>query len=167
MKHKFLLLYTWFVRSLLFFWPDIPMIMRLRGWLYGLGMEHCGHNFQVTHDARLTSLEDIIVGNDVFVGNMSLIFAHGTITFEDQVMIGPLCMISGGNHTKENGSFRMGEGVIGDVTIGYGSWVAANSTVTAGATLPRGSVLGANSVLTRSFDKPDSLYAGVPAKLIK
>lgn len=59
MKHKLLLLYSWLVRTLLFFLPDMPLVMRFRGFLYGLGMAKSGKNIQVTHDAILRDLENI------------------------------------------------------------------------------------------------------------
>ena len=57
MKHKFLLLYSWFVRTIMYFLPDIPFIMRFRGFLYGVGMKKCGKDFQVTHNAIIKELE--------------------------------------------------------------------------------------------------------------
>ena len=68
MKRKFLLIYCWFVRILLYFLPDIPIVMRFRGWLYGLGMKKCGCDFQVTHDAYIKDLQGISVGSHCFVG---------------------------------------------------------------------------------------------------
>ena len=50
MKHRLLLLYSWLVKTVLFFFPDVPLIMRFRGFLYGLGMPSCGSNFQVAHN---------------------------------------------------------------------------------------------------------------------
>ena len=166
MKNKLFLIYSWLVRSLFFFLPDIPFIMRFRGWLYGLPMIKCGKDFQVTHDARLTGLQWMAVGNHVFIGNLSIIFAHGMITLEDEVLIGPMCMLSGGNHTKSNGSYRYGQAKISSIRICAGSWIGANCTVIGGAVLPKGSVLGANSLLSRKCDISDSIYGGVPANLI-
>ena len=85
MKHKFLLLYTWLIRSLLFFLPDMPLLMRLRGGLYGLGMMKCGKDFQVTHDANVKVLEKISVGDHVFIGNSSVLLGGGGIEIEDYV----------------------------------------------------------------------------------
>lgn len=62
MKHKLLLAYSWFVRTILFFLPDMPLVMRFRGFLYGLGMAKRGKNIQVTHDAILRDLENMSLG---------------------------------------------------------------------------------------------------------
>ena len=83
--------------------------MRFRGWLYSLGMKHCGYDFQVTHDARLITLQEISVGRNCFIGNNSLVFAsiNGEISLADEVQIGPHCVIISDNHTIKDGSFRL------------------------------------------------------------
>ena len=167
MLRKLLLIYSWFVRILLYFLPDIPIIMRFRGWLYGLGMKKCGCDFQVTHDAIIKDLWGISVGNHVFVGNGTVIMGSGTIEIEDEVQFAPHCIIISGNHTLKDGSFRYGKGDCGHINIGRGAWVAGNSTIQRGSKLPAGSVLSANSFLNKAYEEPLSLYGGVPAKFIK
>ncbi|MEO5594445.1 MAG: DapH/DapD/GlmU-related protein, partial [Chitinophagaceae bacterium] len=51
-------------------------------------------------------------------------------------------------------------------TIGDGSWIGANSVITAGVTVGMYCVIAAGSVVTK--DVPDySIAAGSPAKIIK
>lgn len=166
MKHKFLLLYSWFVRTALFFFPDVPLIMRFRGWLYGLGMKSRGKDFQVTHDATIKDIENISVGSNCFIGNGSIVMGSGTITIEDMILIGPHVIIVSGNHMSDGTSYK-GKISAGDIRLSYGSWVAGNCTIQKGAVLPPNSVLSANSLLNKKFDSPDSVYGGVPAKLLK
>ena len=167
MKHKFLLLYSWFVRTVLFFFPDIPFVMRFRGWLYGLGMKKCGKDFQVTHDAIIRSLQNICVGNNCFVGNGAFVVGNGIIIIEDQVLIAPHVIIISGDHTSRNGSYRYGESRVGIIHIEYGSWVAGNSVVLRDSVLPRNSVLAANSVLNKKYTMANGVYGGAPAILLK
>lgn len=167
MLHKFLILYAWLVRTMLFFFPDIPVLMAFRGWLYGFGMMHCGKDFQVTHDAVIKDLWGISVGEHVFVGNGTVIMGSGSIKIEDEVQIAPHCIVISGNHTMKDSSFRYGEGDRGHIHIGKGAWVAGNSTVQRGSMLPAGSVLSANSFLNKEFEESFSLYGGVPARFIK
>lgn len=167
MKHKFLLIYSWAVRTLLFFLPDIPLFMRFRGWLYGFPMKHRGNDFQVTHDAVIKDLWGISVGNHVFVGNGTVIMGSGTVEIGDEVQFAPHCVIISGNHTLRDGSFRYGKGDSGLIQIGRGAWVAGNCTIQRNSKLPEGSVLSANSFLNKMFEESMSLYGGVPAKFIK
>lgn len=167
MKHKFLLLYSWFVRTIMYFLPDIPFIMRFRGFLYGLGMKKCGKDFQVTHNAIIKELEGLSVGDNCFLGNGSIIMGSGTIIIEDQVLVAPNVIIISGNHTSQDGSYRYGKGNTGSIRLEYGSWVAGNCAVQKDSTLPSNSVLAANSVLNKNFTVSNGIYAGNPAKLIK
>lgn len=167
MKHKFLLLYSWLIRTFMFFLPDISFIMRLRGWLYGLGMASCGKDFQVTHDAILKNLQGIFVGNNCFIGNGSILMGSGKIIIEDQVMLAPYVILISGNHSSVNKSFRYGIGGVGTIRIGRGAWIAGNSTIQKDSSLPANSVLSANSFLNKCYKTENSVYGGVPAKLIK
>lgn len=167
MKHRLLLIYSWFVRTILYFLPDIPLFMRFRGWLYGLGMKKRGRDFQVTHDAVIKDLQGISVGNHIFIGNHAVVMGSGTIEIEDEVQLAPHVILISGNHTSMNGSYRYGKGDIGHIHIGRGAWVAGNSTVQKDSALPANSVLSANSFLNKVFTEENSVYGGVPAKFLK
>ncbi len=166
MKRKALLIYSWFVRTVCFFLPDAPILMRFRGFLYSFGMKSCGSNFQVAHSAIMNNLENISAGNDVYIAHYCVLLAGGGIYLEDGVIIGPNVVIASGNRTRSNGSFRFGSSRYEEIAVRRGGWVAANCTLVPGAELPKGSVLGANSLLNKKYDIPNSLYAGVPAILI-
>jgi len=53
------------------------------------------------------------------------------------------------------------------VTIGSYCFVGTNSILLMGSKLPDYSILGAGSILTKTYNKPYSLYAGNPAKPVK
>ena len=167
MKHRLLLIYSWFVKTILYFLPDIPLFMRFRGWLYGLGMKKRGRDFQVTHDAVIKDLQGISVGNHIFIGNHAVVMGSGTIEIEDEVQLAPHVILISGNHTSLNGSYRYGKGDVGHIHIGRGAWVAGNSTVQKDSALPQNSVLSANSFLNKVFTEENSVYGGVPAKFLK
>lgn len=166
MKIKISIIYSWFVRTLTYFFPNFPFVMRFRGYLYSFMMNNCGKNFQVHSSVIINSLSGLIVGRDVYIGPNTVIIAVD-LKIEDEVLIGPGCVISGGNHTFFNKSFRFGPTEGKKILISKGSWIAANCTVTAGSVLPERSILAANGALTKKFEKKDSLYGGIPAKFIK
>ena len=167
MKHNILLIYSWFIRSLFFFLPDVPIFMRFRGWLYGIGMQKNGRDFQVTHDSIIKGLENISVGNNVFIGNHSILFGSGKTIIGSEVMFGPHVVVVSGNHTFDGESFRYGKEDTGVIIIENGTWIGANSTIVSGTHLPKFSVLGANSFACEKYDEEKSLFAGSPAKFIK
>ncbi|MBE6311001.1 MAG: acyltransferase [Bacteroidales bacterium] len=167
MKHKFLLIYSWFVRSMLYFFPDIPFIMRFRGWLYGLGMKKCGNNFQITHSAILNGLENIEIGDNVYIANFVNIICNGQVIMKDDILVGPMVMISSGNHIKDkDGKWR--GATIDAVLIGSGTWLGSSVCVIGGSIIPKNSIVAANSVVTKNIGKDEnSVYAGSPAKIKK
>ena len=174
MKHKFLLIYSWFIRTVMYFLPDIPVIMRLRGWLYGLGMARCGKNFQVTHNVAINTLGSFSIGDNVRLGIFSRLngSAKGNCVIDDEVIIGQGTMVSCGNHEFNGRNFR--DGIKGEaseiktIRIGRGSWIGANCTVIAGSTIPSHSVVAAQSCVTPKMEQFEyGIYGGVPARFIK
>jgi sugar O-acyltransferase (sialic acid O-acetyltransferase NeuD family) len=57
--------------------------------------------------------------------------------------------------------------VLGYITIGQKCYIGANATILPGIKICDNVVIGAGSVVTGNIDLPGSLYAGVPAKLLK
>lgn len=53
------------------------------------------------------------------------------------------------------------------VTIGNNVWIGANVTILAGANIPDGSIVAAGAVVKADLEKENSIYGGVPAKLLK
>lgn len=164
--HKLLLLYTWLIRTIMYFLPDQPLIMAFRGKLYAFAMKECGKNFQVSSNTILRNLGNISVGKNVYLAPNVVINAIDNILFEDEVMIGFNSVLVSGNHSMSNNSFRYGESIKKPIHIKKGSWVGANCTIIAGGVLPKSSVLAANSSLKDSYVKT-GIYAGNLAKLIK
>jgi maltose O-acetyltransferase len=166
MKTKISILYSWFIRSITFFLPDHPSIMRFRGWLYSFMMEKCGCDLQVASTVIFNPLSGLKIGNHVYIAPNNILIGRD-ITIENEVIIGPNCVISGGNHVFSNGSFRFASSKSSPVTISKGSWIAGNCSIVAGSVLPECSILAAGSVLTRKYNKSYSIYAGTPAEYLK
>lgn len=165
MKLRLSILYSWFVKTVTYFFPNHPVFMRFRGWLYSLMMKSCGNDFQVASTATINSLSELEVGSNVYIAHNTVII--GTeIKIGDKVIIGPNCIISSGNHVFENNSFRFGKSLSKGVIVGEGSWIAGNSSILGGASLPRYSILAAGAVLTKSMQEEKTIYAGVPAVMI-
>lgn len=166
MKHRLIMLYCWAIRSFMFFLPDLPLIMRFRGWLYGLGMKKIGRNFQVAHNVILNSIENLEVGNNVYIGQYGIIYAIGNVILDDNIIIGPNCLISSSNHSFKNDSYWNGKRICKEIHIGAGCWIAGHCVILAGSVLPPYSLLAAGATLTNVFME-DGIYGGTPAKLIR
>lgn len=168
MKHKLLLIYTWIIKTLLCFLPDIPQIMRFRGWLYSFGLKKCGRNFQVAHNVILNTLESISVGDNVYIAMTTIFLGGGDVEIGDNVMVGPGCLVTAGNHTFLNGSYRYGPSKMEKIKIGKNSWIGGHCVILPGTNFPESSIAAANSVLTKKLkDRGVGIYGGIPAQIIK
>jgi len=166
MKHKISIIYSWFIRLITSVLPNTPGIMRFRGWLYSLMMKKCGKDFQVSSSVIFNSVSGLEIGDHVYIAHNTVILGI-KIVIEDEVLIGPNCVISGGNHTFSNESFRFGKKQNREVIIKKGSWVGGNCSIVGGAILPKQSILAAGSVLNKEFNQSKMIYGGVPAKCLK
>lgn len=166
MKHKLLLLYSWFVWLITFFIPDMKITMRFRGWLYFLPFKHEGKNIQIANSARLIGLENIKIGSDTYIASGVVINASALVTIGNEVMIGHSVIVVSGNHSLKSDSYRFGPMVREPISIEYGSWIGANVTILSGSKIPRSTLIAANSVVNKTLGEP-GVYAGLPAKLIK
>lgn len=145
--------------------PDVPVLMRFRGFLFGFGMMGCGKNFQVAGNVMLRGLENISVGRDVYLAPGAVILAGKGVVLEDGVQVAFYSVLTDGNHTAKDGSYRFGLRSQSPILIGAGTWIGAHVTVVAGVKIGRCAVIGANSVVTREI--PDgALAVGVPASVL-
>lgn len=109
----------------------------------------------------------LVIGDRCVIGRGSSIAAHRSIVIGDDVSFGPNVYVTDHNHTNADPDLPIGRQATPEqpVSIGDGSWLAANVVVTAGVTIGARVSVGANSVVTR--DLPDGCTAvGSPARII-
>jgi maltose O-acetyltransferase len=140
--------------------------MRFRGWLYSFGLSSCGKNFQVSSCTIIRNLENITVGENVYLAPNVVLNAIDSVLLDDEVMVGFNSVIVSGNHTRINGSFRFGESKKSPINISKGVWIAANCTITAGTRIGKGVLIASNSSVSGVF-LDCNMIGGVPAKKIK
>jgi acetyltransferase-like isoleucine patch superfamily enzyme len=164
--HKLSIFYSWFIRTITYFLPNFPVIMRFRGFLYSLMMKECSYNFQVHSSVHINSLWGLKVRESVYIGPNTVIIAVD-VEIGNHVLIGPNCLISGGNHQFDGYSFRnLPSKSLGPIIIEEGSWVAGDCTILSGSKLPKYSILAAGAVLNEVFNEELSIIGGIPAKKI-
>jgi acetyltransferase-like isoleucine patch superfamily enzyme len=134
--------------------------------LYGILMKHRGRDFQVGQDVRINGLENLSVGDHVYFAPGVIILADHDIFIGSEVMISFYTVITDGNHTLKNKSYRYGPRENGPIHIGYGSWIGANCTIVGQVNIGKAVVIAANSAVVK--DIPDNVIAGgVPAQTIR
>ena len=164
-NRRLLILWSWFVRLSTNFLPDSKWTMRLRGWLYGVAMKRCGTDFQVGSQVTLIGLQNISVGNHVYLASGVVCLASHGIVLEHEVMIAYHSVITDGNHTAIHGSYRFGPRKEASVQVGRGAWIGANCTLLPGVTVGPGTVVAANSAVSRNLPE-NSVAGGVPARVL-
>jgi acetyltransferase-like isoleucine patch superfamily enzyme len=110
----------------------------------------------------------ITIGNRTGIGARAFLAGQGGITIGDDVITGPNIQIFSENHNFSDQTVTIKEqGVTKQPTlIGNNCWLGGGITILSGVTIGDGCVIAAGSVVTRSVP-PNSIVAGVPAKVIK
>lgn len=132
-----------------------------RAELLGLG----GRSVRVAPGAIVRVRDKDAIGSNIFIGLYT--YVNGSVTIEDDVLIGPHCALTAGHHKFDpaTGCFsaRTDADYDNSIVIGRGSWLATGVTVTAGVKIGRANLVCANAVVTHST--PDyAIMAGVPAR---
>lgn len=155
--HIIMVLTSWFPNSVTFY--------RLRGWLARPFFGSCGANFRINRNIEFLNASSIRIGKNVYIAVGCVFLAIDKIEIGDEVMFGPYVVVTSGNHTKVRGSYRYGPEQKAPISIGSGTWVGANTTITAGAIIGRGCVIGCNAAVRRGIIPDDAFAVGVPATI--
>lgn len=126
-----------------------------------------GKNVFFCRGARIYGDGDIIIGNNVSIGDNTIIFscAPSKIIIEDDTMIGANSYIINCDHKHECcvTPFRLQGLTTSDVIISKGVWLGQGVTVLKGVTIASKCVVGAGSVVVKTLPDEKTIYCGVPA----
>ena len=108
---------------------------------------------------------EIRVGRNVFVNQNCTFYDLGGLDIADDVMIGPNVSLITSGHPIEPSRRR--DGVIAKpIVIERNVWIAAGATIIGGVTVGENSVVAAGSVVTKDVP-PNTLVGGNPARVIR
>lgn len=139
--------------------------------------KHFGKDAELRPHVFMGGCSNISIGARVIIRPNSIFFTHsakdydgkGSITIEDDVLLGPSIQIFTNKHRFVNPEIAIIDQGIEDpkdVIIKKGSWIGAGTIILPGVTIGRNVVIGAGSVVTK--DIPDqTLAVGAPARVIK
>lgn len=119
-----------------------------RGWIYGRG--------------------ELNLGRDTWLSPGVIFYTHieAPITIGDRCDIGPAVEFITGGHDIGSASRRAGTGTAKPIVINEGCWIGASAKILGGVSIGAGSVVAAGAVVTRDVPA-DVLVAGVPAVIKK
>jgi len=108
---------------------------------------------------------DIRVGHNVFINQNCTFYDLGGLDIGDDVMIGPnVSLITTGHPIPP--SQRRNRVIAKPIVIEKNVWIAAGAIVIGGVTVGENSVVAAGAVVTKDVP-PNSLVGGNPAKVIR
>lgn len=105
-----------------------------------------------------------VIGKDVFINRGAYIRPY--VTIGDRVNIGPFAKLITDTHEIGSAKRRAGKTVFPPIVIEDGAWIGAAATVIGGVTIGRGSIVAAGAVVTKDVP-PNTVVAGVPARVVK
>lgn len=128
-----------------------------------------GKNVVIYPDTMFWGDGEIRIGDDVNIGNGTIIYASktGGVEIGDNTVIAAQTYIIDCDHGfKEQTLIRKQANSVKKITIGNDVWLAANCTILKGSKSGDGSIIGAKSLVKGEI--PENVVAvGIPAKTIK
>src|SRR6201985_1664362 len=107
---------------------------------------------------------DVSVGRNVFVNQNCTFYDLGGLDIADDVTIGPNVSIITSGHPIEPSRRRAGV-IAKPIVIEKNVWIAAGATIIGGVTVGENSVVAAGSVVTRNVP-PNTLVGGNPGGVL-
>lgn len=145
---------------------------RLRSFFFRL----CGSRI-----GKMVRIEDVVIGNqagwgftNLELGAYSAVTQDAKLDLTDKVYIGKKCVVAGSIYTHQDaGSLLFDSPTVkryprktAPVRINDNVYIATGSIILCGVEIGQNSVVAAGSVVISNVP-PDTLVAGVPAKIIK
>jgi maltose O-acetyltransferase len=123
------------------------------------------------YDTQVYGEGSISIGEGTYLGRGCFVLSHPAGV---RLEIGKHCAISHNVHARTEKHARVyhlrdekSAAPLGaDIHIGDYVWIGANVFIRGGVTIGDNSIIGANSVVTRDIP-PNTIYGGVPARLIR
>ncbi len=109
--------------------------------------------------------DEIRVGRNVFINQNCTFYDLGGLDIADDVMIGPNVSIVTAGHPLEPAqrrSITIGKPIVIEKNV----WIATGATIIGGVTVGENSVVAAGSVVTKDVP-PNTLVGGNPARVIR
>lgn len=132
-----------------------------------INLKSKGSNVNISKGFLFSYPENIVIGNDVYIGPHANIDSIGGIIIGSGTIIGPKLTVYTANHRFRHASAIPYDDVVlpGRVVIGDNVWIGGNVIIVPGVTISEGCIVGAGSVVTNNFSQ-FNVIGGNPARVI-
>lgn len=132
--------------------------------------KHKGNNVTIMNDCYFPASENIVIGNNVYIGPKSSFYGYGSIEIGDGTIIAHKVEIQTRNHNYDSADLKSipydKKYIHKKVIIEENVWIGSNVLIIPGVTVGEGSVVAMGAVVTK--DVPSfAVVGGNPAKVIK
>jgi len=129
---------------------------------------NAGENLLIYPGIHIRGIQNLRVGNNVFLGLNLIMNANGGIDIGDDVLIGPNVKIWSVNHNYMEISQPIHEQGFVDkpVVIEKGCWLGTSTIVLPGATIGENTIVSAGSVIISKKYPSNIILAGNPARKV-
>lgn len=142
--------------------------MFLRWIFFKLTMKRLGKFCLFYRDVNLVHSYNIECGDNVSTYYGSVIDGRGGLKLGNNVMIGPNCVVMTFNHDFSAVDVPMNSlsPIYKPLVIEDNVWIGGNCSIMGGLTIGTGSIVAAGAVVTKDI-APYSIVGGVPARFIR
>lgn len=146
----------------------VSRLFALRRSFWSIAGVEIGRDAKMCGRTRIYGQGRLVIGDRTWIGPEGTIYTHreSAIRIGCDCDIAPQVILVTGSHTIGSGHRRAGEGNSKPITIGDGCWLGARVTVLGGVTIGNGSIVAAGAVVTRDVP-PNTMVGGVPARIIR
>lgn len=145
--------------------PNNIITNRIRGLMIKPFLGKCGKRLQIGKGVILNNPQNLFVGNDCYISHYCYIQSKGLIKLDDNVIIGPMSILSSSKHIINKGIVS-NKGESSPITIGKGTWCGGHVVINSGVTIGESVVVGAGAVVTKDVDN-STMVVGIPARVNK
>ena len=149
--------------------PPLPYFVDSTARLRNKTYIHISNNVEIKDYVLIHANHNLVkIGEHTQINAFTVIFGYSAVTIGKNVMIGPHCMISSGNHDFKQTQMPMRfAGILtsGPTIIEDNVWIGSHCVITDGVKIGRDAVIGAGSIVTKNV-QPFDIVAGVPARVI-
>ena len=157
------------------FWPGARLV-RLPVYARTKRNIKYGEGFTTGYACRIAAVKEseIIIGKNVTLGDNVQIQSSNSVVIGDNVLFASRVFIGDSNHGRYSGIDQTDPMIppndrpldSGKIQIGENVWVGNGVSIVGNIKIGSGTIIGANSVVTGDLDT-NSIYVGAPAKKIK